>query len=179
MPHRLKFVVSYDGLPFAGWQSQANKEAVQDYLERSFNVVTGNPVRVHGAGRTDAGVHALAQVAHVDLADRALAAWQWPAALNTSLPPFIRVLRCGYVRDTFHARFSARGKLYRYRIFNDSILPPFEAGRAWHVPGELNFQGMTKEAEAFLGRHDFASFAANRGKTEQDTWRTMDSVSVR
>jgi tRNA pseudouridine38-40 synthase len=179
MGSRLKLVVAYDGAPFAGWQSQKNGQAVQDHLERAFGIVTGGKVRVHGAGRTDAGVHALGQTAHVELPSRSLAATQWPAALNASLPPAMRVLRCRYVPATFHARFSAKGKLYRYRIWNDRILPPFEVGRAWHVPAPLQFEEMMREAPAFAGRHDFASFAANRGKPERDTFRTIDWVRLR
>lgn len=179
MPKRLKLIVAYDGAPFAGWQSQKNGRAVQDYLERAFSVVTGQKLRVHGAGRTDAGVHALAQTAHVDLPERALPAAQWPAALNASLVPAIRVLRCRYVPDTFHARFSARGKVYRYRIWNDRWLPPIEVGRAWHVHTPLDEKALITAARSFVGRHDFASFAANRGTTEQDTTRKVESVRVR
>ncbi|HMJ06221.1 MAG TPA: tRNA pseudouridine(38-40) synthase TruA [Chthoniobacterales bacterium] len=179
MPSRLKLVVAYDGAPFAGWQSQRNGQAVQDHLERAFRHILGGPVRVHGAGRTDAGVHALAQTAHVDLPDRSLDGSQWPAALNGTLSPSIRVLRCRYVTPAFHARFSAQGKLYRYRIWNDRILPPFEAGRAWHVSAPLQLEAMATEAQAFVGRHDFASFAANRGRPERETVRTIDAVQVR
>ncbi|MEO5720332.1 MAG: tRNA pseudouridine(38-40) synthase TruA [Chthoniobacterales bacterium] len=171
--------MAYDGAPFAGWQSQKNGAAVQDHLERAFAAVSGTALRVHGAGRTDAGVHALAQVAHADLPDRSLAAAQWPSALNASLPPAIRVLRSSYVRATFHARFSARGKVYRYRIWNARILPPLEVGRAWLVAAPLDLETMATEAQAFVGRHEFASFAANRGKVEHDTWRTIEDVRVR
>lgn len=179
MPSRLKLVVAYDGASFAGWQSQSNGNAIQDHLERAFKIVTGGEIRVHGAGRTDAGVHALGQSAHVDLPDRSLTASEWAAALNAYLRPAIRVLRCQYVQSTFHARFAARGKVYRYRIWNDRTLSPFEVGRAWHIPGLLQLPAMIKEAEAFVGRHDFASFAANRGKAEQDTFRTIEAVRVR
>lgn len=178
MGSRLKLVVAYDGAPFAGWQSQKNGQAVQDHLERAFAGVLGTAVRIHGAGRTDAGVHALAQTAHVDLPDRSLTGAEWRAALNASLVPAIRVLRCAYVSANFHARFSAKGKLYRYRIWNARILPPFEVGRAWLVAVPLDVEAMSAEAQAFLGRHDFASFAANRGKTEPDTVRTMDAVRI-
>ncbi len=179
MPQRLKLVVAYDGTPFAGWQSQVHGNAIQDHLERAFSTVAREQLRVHGAGRTDAGVHALGQVAHVDLPARTLPAETWPTALNAALPPTIRVLRCQYVSAAFHARFSAKGKLYRYRIWNDRILPPLEWNRAWHVPGALDTAVMQEEAEAFIGRHDFASFAANRGQPEQNTTRTIDQARVR
>ena len=179
MPERLKFTVAYDGAPFAGWQSQTGGNTVQDHLEQAFAGVTGMKTRVHGAGRTDAGVHALAQCAHIELSDRALPAERWSFALNAALPPTIRVLHCRYERTGFHARFSAKGKVYRYRIWNDAILPPLELGRAWHVPAPLAPRRLSAAAELFVGRHDFAGFAANRGNPISDTVRTIDSVKVR
>jgi tRNA pseudouridine38-40 synthase len=178
MPSRLRFVVAYNGAPFAGWQSQKDGNTVQDYLERAFEIVGKRSLRVHGAGRTDAGVHALAQSAHADVAERTLTPEEWVAALNASLPPTIRVLRSRYVGNAFHARFSATGKIYRYRIWNDRVLPPLEHGRAWHVPAPLDLAMLRQEAEAFVGRHDFASFAANRGKPDEDTVRTIESVRL-
>lgn len=179
MPSRLKFVVAYDGRPFAGWQSQANGNTVQDVLEQAFHRVTGESIRVHGSGRTDAGVHALAQVAHVEVPSRDLPAETWIAALNASLPPAIRIVRCVYARAAFHARFDAKGKLYRYRIWNDRYLSPFEEGRAWHVATPLDLEIFEREAKQFVGKHDFAGFAANRGHAVTDTVRTINSVRVR
>jgi tRNA pseudouridine38-40 synthase len=187
---RLKLIVAYDGRPFAGWQSQANANAVQDVLEAAFARVAGAAVRVHGAGRTDAGVHALAQCAHADIETRRLTPDTWIAALNASLPTAIRVVRCAFVSDAFHARFSARGKLYRYRIWNERYLSPFEEGRAWHVRTPLDLCALQRDSADFAGRHDFAGFAANRGKSarrtdssrgepEQSTVRTIHSVRVR
>jgi len=179
MPQRLKFVVAYDGETFAGWQSQAHGNTVQDVLERAFRGITEQRVRVHGAGRTDAGVHALAQCAHVDLAKRSLTPERWTSALNALLPPTIRVLRCAYTSVKFHARFSAKGKVYRYRIWSAPILPPLEFGRAWHIPTELDFEILNTAAKQFIGTHDFAAFAANRGKPEGNTIRTIYSACVR
>lgn len=178
MPTRLKFIVAYDGAPFAGWQSQRNGNTVQDHLERAFASVTREPTRVHGAGRTDAGVHALAQCAHVELPERTLAPEQWVAALNTSLPAAIRVQRCQYVGARFHARFSAKGKTYRYRIWNDRILPPHEHGRVWLIANTLDVHLLAREAQSFVGYHDFASFTANRGTPNEDTFRTIIAVSL-
>ena len=188
-PRRLKFIVSYDGRPFAGWQSQRGGNTVQDVLEAAFAQVGSERVRVHGAGRTDAGVHALAQCAHADVVSR-LTPETWMAALNASLPTAIRVVQCAYVRSDFHARFSATGKLYRYRIWNDRYLSPFEDGRAWHVARPLDLVLLQREAAEFVGTHDFAGFTANRGKSarkphraaydfEQSTVRTIHSVRVR
>jgi tRNA pseudouridine38-40 synthase len=179
MPARLKLIVAYDGAGFAGWQSQSHGNTIQDQLERAFLRVNGKRLRVHGAGRTDAGVHALAQCAHVDLADRRLSSGEWVAALNANLPPTIRVLRCAYVHENFHARYSAKGKVYQYRIWSASILPPLEYGRAWHVTAPLDLARLQAAAKEFVGRHDFAGFAANRGKVEKDTVRTIRSVRVR
>src|ERR1700751_1642298 len=109
MARRLKFIIAYDGAPFAGWQSQSHGNTIQDHLERAFERVAGRPTRVHGAGRTDAGVHALAQCAHVDVANKLLSPARWTQALNASLPPAIRVLRSRYVPNDFHARLSAKG----------------------------------------------------------------------
>src|SRR5712664_1763048 len=179
MARRLKLIVSYDGAEFAGWQSQSHRNTIQDHVERAFQRVLGKPVRVHGAGRTDAGVHALAQCAHVDLPNDRLSAARWTEALNALLPPTIRVLRCQYVSKNFHARLSAKGKIYRYRIWCAPVLPPFEYRRAWHIARPLNLKLLTTAAKQFVGTHDFAGFAANRGKAEESTIRTIYSVRVR
>lgn len=179
MSARLKLVIAYDGAPFAGWQSQPGGNTIQDYLEAAFAAVTGERLRVHGAGRTDAGVHALAQTAHVDVPSRALSDERWAGALNACLPEPIRVQRCGYVPPSFHARFSAKGKIYRYRIWNDRILPPFELTRAWHVPAPLDFELVAAAAQEFVGQHDFASFSANRGKPDENTIRRVDAVRAK
>jgi tRNA pseudouridine38-40 synthase len=178
MPQRLKLIVAYDGAPFAGWQSQSHRNTVQDHLERAFERVTGGAVRLHGAGRTDAGVHALAQCAHVDVL-KFLPADRWISALNALLPSAIRVLRCRSVSQDFHARLSAKVKIYRYRIWTGPILPPFEYRRAWHIARPLDLKIMKSAAKYFIGTHDFASFAANRGKPERTTVRTINSVRVR
>jgi tRNA pseudouridine38-40 synthase len=192
MPRRLKLILAYDGAPFAGWQSQSHRNTIQDHIERAFERVLGKPARVHGAGRTDAGVHALAQCAHVDLPDNRLSVARWCEALNALLPPTIRVLRCQYVSNDFHARLSAKEKIYRYRIWLSSVLPPFEYGRAWHIPRPVDLTILRRAARQFVGTHDFAGFAANRGKSgrcgntdssrgeqEKSTIRTIYSVRVR
>jgi tRNA pseudouridine38-40 synthase len=179
MPRRLKMIVAYDGKGFAGWQSQSHRNTIQDHIERGFERIGGKRVRIHGAGRTDAGVHALAQCAHVDLTAERFSAARWTEALNASLPPAIRVLRCRYVSKDFHARLSAKGKVYRYRIWVGPVLPPFEYGRAWHVASPLDLDVMTTAAKHFVGTHDFAGFAANRGQREKSTIRTIHSVHVR
>src|SRR5262245_8183533 len=178
MTRRLKLTVAYDGAPFAGWQSQSHRNTVQDHLEHAFEHVTGEAVRVHGAGRTDAGVHALAQCAHVDVS-KFLPTDRWIKALNALLPSAIRVLRCRYVSKDFHARLSAKGKIYHYEIWTAPILPPFEYGRAWHIVQPLDRKILKSAAKYFGGTYDFAAFAANRGKPEESTIRTINSVRVR
>jgi len=178
MSQRLKLIVAYDGARFAGWQSQSHRNTIQDHIERAFERVGGERVRVHGAGRTDAGVHALAQCAHVDVVEKSLSAARWTGALNALLPPTIRVLRCHYVSKRFHARHSAKGKVYRYTIWSAPVLPPFKYGRVWHVTAPLDFEVLKGAANRFVGTHDFAGFAANRGKPENSTVRTIYSVQA-
>jgi tRNA pseudouridine38-40 synthase len=179
MLRRLKMIVAYDGKGFSGWQSQSHRNTIQDHIERAFERIGGRPVRVHGAGRTDAGVHALAQCAHVDLGIESFSPARWTEALNALLPPAVRVLRCRYVSKDFHARLSAKAKLYRYRIWAGPVLPPFEYGRAWHVASSLDLEVLKTAAQQFVGKHDFAGFAANRGKRDKSTIRTIYSVRVR
>ncbi len=189
MSRRLKLIVAYDGTSFAGWQSQTHRKTIQDRLELAFEKISGERVRVHGAGRTDTGVHALAQCAHVDLSNTRLSPPRWTVALNALLPPTIRVLRCRYVSPRFHARFSARGKVYRYRIWAGPVLPPFELNRVWHIAAPFDFSLLNRALAEFVGTHDFAAFAANRGKSSavkpncplkrSDTVRTIHSIRVR
>ena len=178
-PQRLKLIVSYLGSGFSGWQIQARGDTIQERLEAAFFEVLGEKIRVHGAGRTDAGVHALGQCAHVDLPATRLTPAVLLSALNASLPPQIRVTRAKIVPRTFHARFSARGKAYRYRIATTPMLSPFEVGRAWHVSGPLDDETLRAAAHAFAGTHNFAGFAANRGHPVESTIRTIRLVRVR
>jgi tRNA pseudouridine38-40 synthase len=179
MAARLKLIVAYDGGPFSGWQSQPNGNGIQDHLEDALAKICGKPVRVHGAGRTDAGVHALAQVAHADIPLRRYAPDRWVNAINGLLPAAIRVMQCRFVADSFHARFLAKGKIYRYRIWNAEVAPPLQNGRVWHVREPLDIVRMTEAAQLFVGRHDYSAFAANRGAPVSDPQRTMYHVRVR
>ena len=175
---RLKLVISYDGRDFAGWQSQKHGNTIQDRLEDAFHRVCGTRLGVTGSGRTDAGVHALGQSAHVDVPAAQFAAERWLKALNGVLPPAIRILRARFVAKSFHARFSARSKVYRYRIINGRVRPPLEIGRARHIASSLDRELLGRAAKFFVGRHDFAAFAANRGKEERSTLRTVEYVRV-
>lgn len=179
LPRRLRLTVAYDGGSFAGWQSQARGNTVQDHLETAFAALCGGQrIAVHGSGRTDAGVHARGQIAHADVPPGSMTLERWRLALNAHLPPQIRVTDAAFARGTFHARFDARGKIYVYRIWNSPVLDPFERGRAWHLPGPLSLAALTAAVGAFQGRHDFAAFAANRGTPPETTVRTIRRVRV-
>lgn len=176
---RLRLVIAYDGSAFKGWQSQAHGDAVQDHVERAFSkVLGGTAVRVHGAGRTDAGVHALAQVAHASVPATKMTPRAWQYALNAHLRDEVRVVRVARVPADFHAQYHARGKIYRYRIHNDSYLHPLEIGRAWFVPGKLEIERLRHFARFLQGEHDFAGFAANRGEPPLETVRNVSRIEV-
>ena len=177
---RLRLLLAYDGRPFRGWQSQATKDAVQDHLEAAFTQIIGEKVSVQGSGRTDAGVHALAQVAHADVPAERLPFTAWQGALNNFLPPEIRVLRVTRAKPNFHARFDASGKIYTYRIWNAPCLHPLEIGRVWHMPSELDLGVLRAALDLLEGRHDFAGFAANRrsGYAAGDTVRTIRRIAA-
>ena len=155
---RYRLTLEYDGALFSGFQSQAGQPTVQDALERAIEAFCGEVVRVAAAGRTDAGVHAAGQVVHFDLAR------EWPDevvlnAVNAHLLPApIAVLDCARVDDAFHARFSAVGRRYLYRILNRPARPALEAGRVWHVKTPLNVAAMDEAARSLEGRHDFTTF---------------------
>ncbi len=161
---RFLYRCAYDGAPYLGWQSQRGGRTVQDVLEAAFASILKVPLRIHAAGRTDAGVHALAQHFHADLPERCrMDARAWRAALNAHLPASIRILEVIPVSEDFHARFSATGKLYEYSLCTADVLPPFLAGRAWHFPRPLDEALLCTALHTCEGRHDFRHFAARRG----------------
>jgi tRNA pseudouridine38-40 synthase len=167
----LKLTLSYDGTRLVGWQRQAEGESVQGVLEDALACFEGGPVTVHGAGRTDAGVHALGQVASVEVAfahDTATLA----RALNAQLPEDVRVLAVEEAAPGFHARFSARSKSYRYCIRNGAVATPFERAYVWHVPQPLDVDAMRQAASRLLGRHDFSTFRS-MGTDVPDAVRTL------
>jgi tRNA pseudouridine38-40 synthase len=176
---RLRLLVAYEGSGFDGWQSQASGNAVQDFLERAVAGLVGERRVVHGSGRTDSGVHALGQVAHVDVPEERLPVDAWVGALNAQLPQGVRVLEARRAPHGFHARFSAVGKEYVYRLWNDRTLHPLEAGRVWHLPTPLDRDTLRQCALRLQGSHDFAGFAANRGKPEKSTVRTITALTLK
>lgn len=161
---RLKLTIQYDGTDFSGWQSQPGEPTVQDALERAFTDFDCGRVVVHGAGRTDAGVHAIGQVAHVDI-DKDLPPETWIRAINVKLPQAIRVARVESVPDTFHARMSATGKAYRYRAFTGEVLDPFVRRYVAHTPYRHDLDRMHRAAALLLGRHDFEAFTVKDRET--------------
>lgn len=167
----LKLTIAYDGTRLVGWQRQAKGDSVQGLLEDSLARFEGARVTVHGAGRTDAGVHALGQVASVQVTfDHDLATLT--RALNAQLPEDVRVLSIDEVSPDFHARFSARSKTYRYQIRHGIIADPFERAFVWHMPERLEVDAMRAAAGVLVGTHDFSAFQS-AGSGVHDTVRTM------
>jgi len=164
---RWKAEVAYDGADFNGWQSQVDGNTVQDFLEKRLAVIFKEPVRIHGSGRTDSGVHATGQVFHFD------AEWPYPVgdlikALRGSLPDTIRLIALAKAAEDFHARYSVVRKRYCYRIY-EGYAPPFETRYCWSLHHRrLDVDAMSRAAEVLLGKHDFSAFAATRdnGNTE-------------
>jgi tRNA pseudouridine38-40 synthase len=176
---RLKLVLAYDGRPFSGWQSQPSGNGVQDHLRVALRAVSSLDLPVVGSGRTDAGVHALGQVAHVDVPPGRYAPDTWRRAINAHLPATIRILRCRVVPATFHAQHAVKCKTYLYRVWLEDTLHPLEIGRAWHFPWPVALATLMLGAERLAGTHDFAAFAANRGQPETSTVRTLYRVQAR
>ena len=183
---RFKLTIEYDGAGFVGWQRQDNGPSVQQALEEAVAAFSGETVAVQGAGRTDSGVHATGQVAHVDLAgdlaadlaggDRAGDTLR--DALNFHLKPRpVAVLAAEAVGDDFHARFSAVGRRYRYRILSRRAPPALDRGRVWFVPRPLDAAAMHEAAQILVGEHDFTSFRA-AGCQARSPVKTLDRLEV-
>jgi tRNA pseudouridine38-40 synthase len=155
----LKLILAYDGSEFAGWQVQPGRATIQGTLASAIGRLTGENVLPQGSGRTDAGVHAFAQVATFQTSS-SIPTENWIKALNDILPASIRVLEVSEAAPDFHARKSARGKTYRYRMYRGAICPPFIARYVWHYPFPLSEVDMAQAAGKVVGEHDFTSFAA-------------------
>jgi tRNA pseudouridine38-40 synthase len=174
---RYRITVEYDGGDFVGWQRQANGPSVQAALEEAVRRFCGETVLVEGAGRTDAGVHALGQVAHFDLAKDTTADTVMKAVNFHLKPAPVAVLAAEAVADDFHARFSATGRAYRYRIVNRRAPLALDRGRAWFVPQPLDAEAMHTSAQLLVGRHDFTSFRASECQAQSPV-KTLDLLSV-
>ncbi len=160
-----KLTIEYDGTAYAGWQRQAKHLTVQGAIEAALKRITQTRITVIGAGRTDAGAHALGQVAGFR-SDKPLTPEEWVRALNGVLPPDICVRSVEPAPDDFHARYGARGKLYEYRILNRPVRSPMDRHRLWHLKGPLRIDAVRKAASFLLGRHDFASFQGSPTDTK-------------
>lgn len=174
---RFKLIVEYDGTAYCGWQRQQNGPSVQQEIERALSKLTGEAVSVVGSSRTDAGVHARGLCAHADSATR-IPADKLAFALNTMLPPDIRIRESALAPQGFHARYSACGKIYRYTFYNERHDRALGRQYGAHWPAPLDERAMDGEAQALVGTHDFAAFAAS-GSVARSTVRTIYRASVR
>jgi tRNA pseudouridine38-40 synthase len=177
----LKVTLSYDGAEFSGWQVQPDKNTVQGTLASAIGRITGEKVLPQGSGRTDAGVHALAQVVTF-VTESSVPTGNFLKALNDILPASVRVLEVEEPPPEFHARHSAKAKTYRYRIYRESICPPFLARYVWHFPYRLAEEEMGRAAKLVVGEHDFTSFAAvdpERGRVEAAGLRSANRSETR
>ena len=174
---RFQLTVEYDGRPFMGWQRQAHGPSVQQAIEEAVAAVTGETAVLHAAGRTDAGVHAYAMAAHVDV-EKPITAFRLSEALNARLRPLpVAVLQAEAVADDWHARFSCIGRRYVYRIVNRRAPLALETGRAWQVAVPLDEDAMHEAAQALVGRHDFTTFRSAHCQAESAV-KTLDRLDV-
>ena len=175
---RYRFTLEYDGRPFVGWQRQTNGLAVQQVIETALTLLEGGrPVQIQGAGRTDAGVHATGQVAHVDL----LKVWRpdrLRVAINANVRPYpVAAVEVAEVPETFEARFSAIRRRYIYRILNRRAPPTLATGQVWHVARQLDVAAMQAAAQRLLGMHDFTTFRASECQAASPV-RTLERLDV-
>ncbi len=174
---RWRLTVEYDGRPFVGWQRQKLGASVQQTLEEALARMTGERAAVHGAGRTDAGVHALAMSAHVDIA-KPLTEHRLREGLNALVRPNpVSVLAAVPVADDWHARFSCSGRHYLYRILNRRAPPAVERGRVWHIGGSIDAEAMAAGAAMLIGQHDFTTFRSAHCQSDSPV-KTLDRLDV-
>jgi tRNA pseudouridine38-40 synthase len=175
---RFALTLEFDGGPFFGLQRQTNGPSVQQAVEEAVFAITGERATMHAAGRTDAGVHALAMRAHIDVA-KPIAPFRLSEALNAKLRPApIAVTHCEIVADNWHARFSCTGRSYRYRIVNRRAPLTLEAGRAWAIRHPLDAEAMQRAAQSLVGRHDFTTFRSVQCQAASPV-KTLDRLDVR
>ena len=174
---RYKIIIEYDGTSLAGWQRQEHNPSVQQFIEQAIKKFSSELVIVHGAGRTDAGVHALGQVAHFDL-NKNYSIKEVMGAINHHLKPNkIIITNCLEVTSDFHSRFSAKKRYYRYEILNRDSHCIFDINRAWHIREKLSISKMQKAAKILLGEHDFTSFRASKCQAKSAI-KTIDQITI-
>lgn len=175
---RFRLTIEYDGGPFMGWQRQPHGPSVQQAIEEAVTAITGEETLVYGAGRTDAGVHALAMTAHVDIA-KPITPFRLGEAINAKLRPHpVAILACEPVADDWHARFDCIGRRYFYRIVNRRARLALETGRAWRIPQPLDEAAMHEAAQELVGRHDFTTFRSAHCQSASPV-KTLDRLDVR
>lgn len=172
----LKLTIQYDGTKYCGWQKQPNSSGIQGTIEYAIYEITKEKVNIIGSGRTDAGVHALGQVANFKINSNIPAA-RIPDALNAKLPKDISIIDCQEVSDDFHSRYSATGKIYRYLIYNKPYRSPLYKDISYHVRYDLDIEKMRVEAQSLLGTHEFKGFMSS-GSSVKDTVRTIHNISI-
>ena len=177
-PRKFKTVIAYDGTSFSGWQYQENALGIQQVVEEVLEYLEGAKVRVYGSSRTDAGVHAKGFVAHFELT-KPIPPKNLVRAMNARLPESVRVISASYAKAGFDARLSAKGKEYRYFLYQAPIMPPHLVPYWTYCHRELDAEAMAKAAEYFVGRHDFAPFAANPHRVLETTVRNIFSFTVK
>lgn len=178
---RLKLTIAYDGANYEGWQVQKVGLGIQQVVEESIAKIFQEERRIHSSSRTDTGVHARGMIAHLDLpADKVkMPCSKIPLALNSQLPEDIRIMDARQVPETFHARFDAKGKEYRFFVYNSHAMDPLLRRTAWHVPQILDVAAMRQAAGYFKGKQDFAAFANNRNYKMETTIRTLHRCEFR
>lgn len=175
---RFALTLEFDGTPFFGLQRQGHGPSVQQSVEEAAERIVGHPVTLHAAGRTDAGVHALAMRCHFD-SDKTITPFRLSEALNAHLRPDpIAVTHCEEVSEEWHARFSCIGRAYEYRILNRRAPPTLEVNRVWHVPQPLDTDAMHRAAQALVGKHDFTTFRSVQCQAASPL-KTLDRLAVR
>mgnify|MGYP000872409116 CR=1 FL=1 len=172
----IKLTIQYDGTNYCGWQRQKNGISIQEKVEDAIYLVTGEKVKLIASGRTDRGVHAQGQVANFITSSK-IPPDRFKYALNSKLPQDISIVKSELVPENFHARYDAKGKVYRYVIFNGEIRNPLYNRYAYHVPVKLDFDLMDKAKDYFLGRHDFRAFMA-QGSSVKSTIRTIKDINL-
>lgn len=177
MPQRFKLTIAYDGTKYAGWQVQPKHRTVQGELERAMEEVCRHKVRLESSGRTDRGVHALGQVAHVDIQPE-MQPKRLRLGVNALLEADIRIMEVRKVAPDFHARFHATGKEYRYFIWNDDVREPCRRFYSYWIRDPLNLHAMRQAAAMLEGTHDFAAFTASSRREIKSTTRTVDLLRV-
>lgn len=178
---KLKLVIAYDGSRYQGWQIQKTGVGVQQHVQAALMRLFPHSTSVHGSSRTDTGVHALGLVAHVEVpaSEWKMSPRKLVLAMNAFLPEDIRIMAASLARPNFHARFQARGKQYRYQVWNHAAMNPLLRTQAWHVPLQLDLEAMREAARHFVGKHDFQSFSANPGYAKESTVRTVTRCDLK